>query len=355
MIRMKVFFTFIRVISAVKLNDEKCGLNDNLEKRRYIFGGNEAAGPGRWPWACSLGFLKESDWTHKCGGSLITYEHLITAAHCVDFFIKEKKPFQVRCGDFHLKNSSDDISAQTRDVNNYVRYESYNLKVVNNDIAVIHLNQSLTETPEVRPICMTKDEHETLTVVGWGLDKQSRHGEALKQTTQKRLPPRHCSRRIGNQSWIDLNGFGRDLFCAVDQTGDENGSCFGDSGGPIFSLNAGNEKLQYEMNGIVNGGELCGSFKTPDIYTSTTFSPIYDWIREKVERWCLPRQECPAIQEVYDMIESDETDAKMKEELKDDLRKLICDRKKKLFYCDAVEKDEKGEKNWFPIKHLQFS
>ena len=54
MIRMKVFFTFIRVFSAVELNGEKCGVNDNLDNPRYIVGGNKAAGPGRWPWACSL-------------------------------------------------------------------------------------------------------------------------------------------------------------------------------------------------------------------------------------------------------------------------------------------------------------
>ena len=148
-----------------------------------------------------------------------------------------------------------------------------------------------------------------------------------------------------------MNGFGEDLFCAADQTGDKSGSCFGDSGGPIFSLNDENGNLQYKLVGIVNGGRRCGSFNTPDIYTSTTFGPIYDWIGEQVERKCLTRQECPAIQEVYDVIKSDATDEEMKEKLKDNLRKLICDQKNKLFYCDAVEKDEKGEKNWFPIKH----
>ena len=170
---------------------------------------------------------------------------------------------------------------------------------------------------------MTKDEHESLTVVGWGLDQNSRHGETLKQSTQKRLSPGVCRRRIGRQRWIDLSGFGRDLFCAADQTGDASGSCFGDSGGPIFSLNAANEELRYELTGIVNGGRGCGSFNTPDIYTSTTFGPIYDWIRKQVERKCLPREECPKIQKIYDVINSDKTEEDKKENLKDKLRKLI--------------------------------
>ena len=337
----------------VKLNDEKCGLNNVLEKPMKIVGGIKGAGPGQWPWACSLGFLKGSDWTHRCGGSLITYEHLITAAHCVDYFERSKKRFQVRCGDFHLKNASDDTNAQTRDVKNYVRYERYNLELVNNDIAVIHLNHSLTETPEVRPICMTKDEHEALTVVGWGEDENSRYGEALKHATQKRLSPRICRRNTGQHKWIDLEGFGRDIFCAADQTGDPNGSCEGDSGGPIFSLNTESEKSKYELNGVVNGGQGCGSFNRPDIYTSTTFTPIYDWIRRQVERKCLTKQECPAIQEKYEVYKRDETDESTKEKLKKDLKKLICDRKKKLFYCDVAKRDNKGENNDCSIKTKQ--
>ena len=110
-------------------------------------------------------------------------------------------------------------------------------------------------------------------------------------------------------------------------------------------MNAANEELRYELTGIVNGGRGCGSFNTPDIYTSTTFGPIYDWIRNQVERKCLPREECPKIQEFYDVIKSNKTEEDKKENLKDKLRKLICDRKKRLFYCDAVRKENKtGEK-----------
>ena len=39
---------------------------------------------------------------------------------------------------------------------------------------------------------MTNDEHETLTVVGWGLDKNQRYGEALKHSTQKKNTPGVC-------------------------------------------------------------------------------------------------------------------------------------------------------------------
>ena len=134
-----------------------------------------------------------------------------------------------------------------------------------------------------------------------------------------------------------MSGFGQDLFCAADQSREVGGSCKGDSGGPIFTFNTALDKVHFELNGIVNGGERCGRFNTPDIYTSTTFAPIYEWIREKVEcsegQKCLIRQKCPEIQEKYDEIQSIFIESDVKRKLTNELRKSVCDKKEKLFCC----------------------
>ena len=42
------------------------------------------------PWMTSLGgFKTEENWDHQCGGSLITYTHILTAAHCKDLMQNE--------------------------------------------------------------------------------------------------------------------------------------------------------------------------------------------------------------------------------------------------------------------------
>ena len=40
-----------------------------------------------WPWMASLGYFEPDDpetgkWQHKCGASIVTRDHVVTAAHC---------------------------------------------------------------------------------------------------------------------------------------------------------------------------------------------------------------------------------------------------------------------------------
>jgi secreted trypsin-like serine protease len=38
---------------------------------------------GRWPWMASVGLYDENNkWQHKCGATLVTEKHFLTAAHC---------------------------------------------------------------------------------------------------------------------------------------------------------------------------------------------------------------------------------------------------------------------------------
>ena len=68
-----LYLSFLSILSDL----EDCGTNEKLSR---VLVGTEV---GLWPWMGSIG-LYDSDqkWVHKCGATLITSRHGLTAAHC---------------------------------------------------------------------------------------------------------------------------------------------------------------------------------------------------------------------------------------------------------------------------------
>jgi secreted trypsin-like serine protease len=57
---------------------QHCGTNEELY--RIVI---PSANVGLWPWMGSIGYLDgDKKWVHKCGATLITLRHALTAAHC---------------------------------------------------------------------------------------------------------------------------------------------------------------------------------------------------------------------------------------------------------------------------------
>ena len=225
----------------------------------------------------------------------------------------------------------------------FVNHDQYKHSLINFDVSVLFLQSELQNTSFVRPICLTRAEtSDAVTVLGWGLDNDSTHSMELKKSLQQILSPQRCETALGPALWRK-DGFGDDLFCVADPTGAESGSCFGDSGGPIFMLNSV-KGLRYELRGLVNGGKRCGIFNTPDIYTSTTYPEIYDWIRENIEcsagEHCVPRNDCPHVQSKYQVYEDKTTQSALKAVTRQQLRSLVCDTEERLFCCEDQSKSQ---------------
>ncbi|RWS03253.1 cationic trypsin-like isoform X4, partial [Leptotrombidium deliense] len=109
------------------VNDAKCGISSVLDKneRLRIIGGREAT-RGRWPWQVVI--LNRSR-EPFCGGTLISPQFVVTAAHCV------RKRLLVRGGEHDLL--SDEDSEQEVRVSQAFVHPNYDAETVDNDVAIL--------------------------------------------------------------------------------------------------------------------------------------------------------------------------------------------------------------------------
>ena len=115
-----------------------------------VIGGKDATA-GEWPWQAKLE-TKNSGFT--CGGSLITPEWIMTAAHCISN--KDPKTYRVTLGD--LNRQKPEVTEQKFTVKRVKVHPDYNSPVpINNDIALLELTRPATITSFVNTVCLPRD------------------------------------------------------------------------------------------------------------------------------------------------------------------------------------------------------
>ncbi|XP_078002798.1 chymotrypsin-C [Phascolarctos cinereus] len=231
--------------------------------------GGEDVKAHSWPWQVSLQYLKDDTYRHTCGGTLISSQHVLTAAHC----ISNSRTYRVLLGKNNLEVEEEDGSVAVA-VDTIFVHEKWNSLL--NDIALIKLAEPVELSDTIQVACLPPEDSllpqdYPCYVTGWGLLwTDGPLSDVLQQALLPIVDHDTCSRF----DWWSIM-VSEKMVCAG---GDGVlSACNGDSGGP---LNCEAEDGAWEVRGIVSFGSSlgCNTAKKPTVFTRV--SAYIDWINE---------------------------------------------------------------------------
>ncbi|XP_018333511.1 trypsin-7-like [Agrilus planipennis] len=242
---MKLFLVLAALFVTI-FGFPKKGTNYPLDGR--IVGGN-TVDIEEYPYQVSVLWWS----SHICGGSLISTNWVITAAHCTQ---QSPLTISVRLGSSILNSGGTIVGISA--LSNHPNYDPW---LTDYDISLLHLSTTVSLTRKIGvvglPPANTSIPAGTNGIVtGWGSVKEgSMLSSDLQAVSVTVMTNEQCADDYGSGLITER------MLCAGSSTGGRD-ACQGDSGGPLVENGV--------QIGIVSWGYGCARARYPGVYTNIT-------------------------------------------------------------------------------------
>jgi hypothetical protein len=284
-------------------SSETCGRQSIVSRGRIIGGDN--ATRKQWPWMVWIKYRDFEGRDRLCGGSLISSEWVLTAAHCL-MTVKDKFLTCDGCLEMNMgvHDTSlgyfDEIHRTRLQAKKIVIHEKFEPQGLFNDIALIQIAPTDIETSDyVKPVCLPAYEEPVAGtkcfIAGWGKTLEATSSNVLKDTEITVSDIDECAANYAAKTHLVSKVRVEDHICAKEPNLDGEmeyiyrDACQGDSGGPLMCQRC--ESCNWYVAGVVSFGDDCG--KTDGVYTKV--ARYETWIRNNMKLPVLPKDETKGI------------------------------------------------------------